>query len=311
MNDPTISMTGLVRDFGSKHAVDGVSLKLDAGQILALAGPNGAGKTTLLKLLAGLIAPTRGSAEILGEYCFPSSPKIVGRIGCILDGLEPPRRCRIRDVFRLKSAAVREFDSLKAESLCRDRGIGMHQRWHSLSKGQKHWVLAVAVLSGNADVLLLDEPADGLDPSARQQLYGLLRDDANERGTSVIVASHILANLEQVADEVAVIDSGQIKLHAELEELRDEVREIEINGDAIPLDDLPAGATLLGTRSSDPVHIGWIRFADPSDAARSLPGEIRRRSVGLERVYLAITDHAWQPEQSHVEEPADVPVKHS
>ncbi len=308
MTNPKISITDLVRDFGTKRAVDSVSLNLSAGEILALAGPNGAGKTTLLKLLSGLIAPTSGSAEILGDACFPMSSVNVGRIGCILEGLEPPRRVKVRDVFRLKNAAVGDLDFLKAESLCRDRGIGMQQRWHTLSKGQKRWVSAAAVLTCHADVLLLDEPADGLDPSARQQLYGLLRDEANERGVSVIVASHILADIEQVADAVAVIDSGQIKLHAGLEELRDEVREVEINADAIPLDDLPPGGTVLGTRSSSSgsVLVGWIRFADPSDATRTLPGEIRRRSVGLDRIYLAITDHAWQPDSSDAEEPADV-----
>lgn len=306
MSEFSIRTENLMREFGSRIALDGVSLSVPSGQILALAGPNGAGKTTLLKIFAGLIQPTGGTATLCGESCFPTPSNLARQFRCVLDPFEPPGNETIHRMIELSAGASPSFDSNRAIQLCRERGIEPRRRWAALSKGQKRWVLAVLALVARPKVLLLDEPADGLDPSARQALYDMLREDANQHGTTMVIASHVLADIERIADEVAIMDRGKLKLHACLEDLRDEVREIEVNGDAFPVDSLPAGAVLLGSRSIDPVTIGWVRFADRSDTARLVPGEIRRRSVPLEPMYLAITDHAWQPDPSGSEEPAHV-----
>lgn len=300
MSESIINVENLSRDFGGKWALKDVSFQLNAGQIMAIVGPNGAGKTTLLKLLRGLIRPSSGTARVLEAGCFPPSNKTASRIGCVLNSMEPPRCTRIRELLALNSAASNRFEAERAALLCREREINLQSYWHRLSKGQKQWVLAAMAISRRPDVLLLDEPADGLDPSARIQLYDLLRTSANDHGTAVVIASHILTDLERVADEVAVFNQGQIKLHAELDDLRDEIREIHISGDTFPTDILPAGATLLGFRVSEPVTIGWVRFAHRSDATKVFPGEINRRSANLQTIYLAMTDHAWQP-------PADQP----
>ena len=296
MSPSPIRTSELHRDFGGRTALDGVSINVESGQVLALAGPNGAGKTTLLKILAGLIQPSSGSATLFDQPSFPPSSTLVSQIRCVLDPLQPPGGARVREVIDLSASASPQFDTARAITLCNEREIETHRRWKQLSKGQKRWVMAVLAIVSKPSVLLLDEPADGLDPSARQQLYGLLRGEANTHGTAVIIASHVLGDIERIADEIAILDRGSIRLHAGLDDLREQIREVEINGDAFPIDSLPADAKLLGSRTVEPVTIGWVRFADPSDTARLLPGEIRRRSVPLEPVYLAITDHAWRPD---------------
>lgn len=289
MNDIAVRTKGISRVFGRVRAVDQLSLSVDRGQILAIAGPNGAGKTTLLKLLTGLIAPTRGEAVVLGEPCFPPAEATAARIACVLDTVEPPRSAPIRHLLRLRAGAVDQFDWQRATALLQQRQLPLGKPWRALSKGQKRWVLAVLALVGGAELLILDEPADGLDPSARRQLYGLIREDVNQRGTTVVLASHILADVERVADEILIIDQGSTLLDASLEDLREQVREVELSKPISP-DAIPDGVELISQQPSGGSTLAWIRVREPSLAGELLPGELRRRTVGLERLYLALVE---------------------
>ncbi len=290
MSSTAISTRGITRDFGCLRAVNEVSLSVQRGQILALAGPNGAGKTTLLKLLLGLIAPTQGDAEVLGNPCFPPTEAHAGRIACVLDGVEPPRGTQIRHLLKLRAGSVKQFDWSRATALLERRNLTIGKPWRTLSKGQKRWVQAVLALVGGAELLMLDEPADGLDPSARQQLHSLIREDVNERGTTVVLASHILADVERIADEIAIIDKGGVLLHASLENLREQVREVEL-AESISPDEIPEGVELISQQTSDDSTLAWLRYADGTTADTPLPGELRRHTVGLERLYLALIEH--------------------
>lgn len=289
---PTVEITNLVRDFGKIRAIDNVTLQVADGQVLALIGPNGAGKTTLLRLLCGFLAPTAGESLILGQTTFPHSPVLAGRIGCVIDGIEPPAGSDIGQIINLKASACIAFDRNKAKQLCESHRIGMKQTWRTLSKGQKRWVLAVCCLCAGADVLLLDEPADGLDPSSRSELYGLLREAANEQGTTIIVASHILSDLEHIADDVAVMQCGQIVLRGNLEDLRDRVREVEFVAET--LFSIPADVTVIGHDIEN--RVMWLAYDNVLDVNKPLQGELQRRTVNLERLYFAITKHHQKPE---------------
>ena len=290
--NPTVEIIKLSRDFGKRRAVDQVSLQVDDGQVLALLGPNGAGKTTLLRMLAGFISPTDGDARILGKTTFPPSPVLAGRIGCVIDGMEPPGGSKVGQIIKLKASTCIAFDSVKAKRLCESHRIGLKQCWRALSKGQKRWVLAVCCLCAGADVLLLDEPADGLDTSARSELYGMLREEANEQGTTIIVASHILSDLEKIADDVAIMQCGQVVLRGNLEELRERVREIEFSAEASI--SVPPDATVIGRDNEN--RVIWLAYDHVIDTEIPLPGETQRRTVNLESLYLAITQHHEKPE---------------
>lgn len=291
MTPDAVRIESLCRDFGRLRALDGVSLKIPQGEIVALVGPNGAGKTTLLKLLAGLLQPTSGEARLWDIPTFPPARAALGRLACLLDGCEPPRPVRIRDLVSLKAGAVSEFDRSLANSLFEKRGLGPKRRWHTLSKGQKRWVLAVLAIASHADLLLLDEPADGLDPAARRDLYGLLRGVVDERQTTVLLASHILADVERVADRVVFVDRGQVRLDESLETLREEVREVELDTRIGSADHLPHAAELLGCRETPGGTLVWLRYRDVGRIDEPLAGEIHRRSVGLEDLYLAVMEN--------------------
>lgn len=290
MSEFAVQTKRLCRNFGTFHAVDRVSLSLRSGQILALVGPNGAGKTTLLKLLLGLIAPSGGEADVLGEPCFPASPPTAPRIAGLLDTHEPPRGARVRDLLKLKSGVSGEFDVQRAVELIQQRGLSLDKTWHTLSKGQGRWVLSAIALASSPELLVMDEPVDGLDPAARRQLYGLIREEVNRWDTTALVTSHILSDVERVADEVAIIDRGRLLLHVPLEELREQVREVEVSKEFSP-DKLPKEIELLGQKTLGETTLVWVRHHNGTPDESPLPGELRRRTASLEQVYLALTEH--------------------
>ena len=192
----------------------------------------------------------------------------------------------------LKSCVSHRFDWKLATSLCEQHKISTASRWRTLSKGQRRWTLLVAALASGADLLLLDEPADGLDVATRRELYGLLREQANERGVTSIIASHIIADVERIADDVVILANGRVRLHSPLEQLRDEVFEVELpletdNSAITPL------AEIISSRKRDDVLIAVIRFRSLYLAEQEFPDEISRRRVSLEDLYLAYT----QPQQ--------------
>jgi ABC-2 type transport system ATP-binding protein len=290
MNDFAVRIAALSRYFGSVRALDDVYLALDPGRILALVGPNGAGKTTLLRVLLGLIAPSRGDAVVLGKPCFPPAASTASRIAAVLDACEPPPRVRIHDLLRLKRGAADGFDLEQATRLLEQHRLDLQSPWRTLSKGQRRWVLAALALASNADLLVMDEPADGLDPSARRRLYGLIREEVNRWDTTVVITSHILTDVERVADEVAVIVRGSVLLHAPIEELREQIREVELRDKLTP-PDFPPGVELLGQKKTGDTQLAWIRCQGGMADEATLPGELRRRPVNLEQAYLALTEH--------------------
>jgi ABC-2 type transport system ATP-binding protein len=139
---------------------------------------------------------------------------------------------------------------------------------------------------------LLDEPAEGLDPSARQHLYDELRDQINESNASAIVATHIISDIERIADDVAIIHQGKLLIHASLEDLREQLREVELGPDE-PLPDLGERYEILGRKETAGVTIAWVRSAPDQANALSnlLPDHTQVRAVGLESFYLAMTEH--------------------
>jgi len=282
-----LEISELARDFGGRVVLDDVSLTVNAGEILALLGPNGVGKSTLLKLTAGLLKPSRGDARIWRRSCWLGSIDL-HRVACVLDGATPPSRVRVREILDLKACVHPRFDRSLAQSLCEQHQIGLTSRWHTLSKGQKRWVLLVAALASEVELMLLDEPADGLDVATRRELYGLLRQQANDRGLTVVVASHIIADVERVADDIAILVQGRLRLHSPLEQLRDEACAIELH-DESSLEALSTVAEVISSRRFDEHVLAVIRFRSPYLAEQELTGEIRRQPVSLEDLYLAYT----------------------
>ncbi len=292
MSDDAVQTVELRRDFGAVRALDGLDLKIAQGSILLLLGSNGAGKTTLLRILMGLIQPTAGAASVLGSPAWPPPADVAGTLGYVGDRCEPPRWATLALLEDLQAGASASFDRAHFRELCRRRELSPSRPYGSLSKGQRRWILVSLALACRPRLILLDEPADGLDPSARRMLYDALRDHVNQHEATAIVTTHVIADVERIGDEVAILDRGRLLLHAPLEDLRDYVRQVEIaGGETLPY--LGDGVTIVGERQQGATAIFWITQNGLGDEelSRRLGPRAAVRHVGLEELYLAMTEH--------------------
>jgi ABC-2 type transport system ATP-binding protein len=212
MSDNGVVATGLKRSFGDVHAVRGIDLTARPGEVTALVGPNGAGKTTLLLVLATLLVPDAGTVRIAGFDPITQAAEVRARMGWSPDvfGLYDNLTCReyllfVAAAMRLPKAAgaTRATELLELAHLSDKAGEPVH----ALSRGQKQRLGLMRALVHDPQVLLLDEPASGLDPRSRVDLRELLRTLAGQ-GKTLLVSSHLLGDLEEFADRVVFVDRG-------------------------------------------------------------------------------------------------------
>ncbi|ADB50134.1 ABC transporter ATP-binding protein [Conexibacter woesei] len=213
-----IEVVGLSKRFGDKLAVDDLSFSVDFGRIVGFLGPNGAGKTTTLRALLGLINATDGTATIEGR-AFTSLPEPAATVGAVLDGgmFHPGRsgRNHLRTLARASGVGDARVDELlELVQLKQDGG----RRTKGYSLGMRQRLGLAAALLGDPRVLVLDEPANGLDPQGIRWLRDFLRSLAAE-GRAVLVSSHVLAEVAQTADDVVVIHRGRSIMQAPLDQL--------------------------------------------------------------------------------------------
>ncbi len=213
-----IEIRGLVKRFGPVTAVDGVSFDVLPGRVTGFLGPNGAGKTTTLRMLAGLVTPDAGTATISGHrYAALASP---GRqAGVVLEaaGFHPARTGR--DHLRVYCTAC-GYPLRRADEVLEICGLAVagRRKVRGYSLGMRQRLALAAALLGDPAALILDEPANGLDPAGIAWLRGLLRDYARS-GRTVLYSSHVLPEVEQLADQVVIMHRGRLVRHGTLAEL--------------------------------------------------------------------------------------------
>lgn len=292
MKEMVIETRDLCRDYGRFRALDKASLAIEKDRIVALLGPNGAGKTTLLHLVMGLLEPTCGRAKVLGADSRRMSKEIVSQIGYMGDSDEPFGWVTAKKLIAMQKESSARFDIEFIKKFLSERELPLNKMFGSMSKGQKKWVRAGLVLASQPKVLILDEPAEGLDPSARYELYDCLREYITESGATAIVATHIIGDIERIADDVAVIHRGKIITFAGLEDLRDEVSEIHLSENQLP-SVLSDSFELIGKKEVASGSLFWVRSKKKGhEELKSLLGEQSHvRRVDLQTFYLAITEN--------------------
>jgi ABC-2 type transport system ATP-binding protein len=204
-----IEIRSLAKQFGSARVIDGLSFAVRAGSVTGFLGPNGAGKTTTLRMLLGLVRPTGGQATIWGKP-YRDLGERRRRVGAVLEvsGFHPG--CTVTDHLRIRCAATGAGRS-RIDAVLAETGMGAlaGRRAGNLSLGERQRLGLAGALLGEPEVLILDEPANGLDPAGVLWLRGFLRRLGAE-GRTVLVSSHILAEVSQFADHAVVIDRGRL-----------------------------------------------------------------------------------------------------
>jgi ABC-2 type transport system ATP-binding protein len=225
---PSIAVDALTKDFGALRAVDDVSFEIAPGRVVGLLGANGSGKTTMLRMLLGLVTPTSGRASIDGRpYAELADPGL--RVGAVLEANASDGRRTARNHLRVLGVEG-GFDPARVEEVLDLVGLreaaDRHAGDFSLGMGQR--LSLAGALLGDPPVLILDEPTNGLDPAGIRWLRDLLRGFAGE-GRTVLLSSHVLAEVAQTADEVLILDRGRLRAHrqmADIDSLEDDFLEL-------------------------------------------------------------------------------------
>ncbi|AJE39188.1 ABC transporter ATP-binding protein [Streptomyces nodosus] len=261
---------------GAKAVLQGVRVEVPAGRVCALIGPNGAGKSTFLEAAAGLLRPHRGTIRLLGED--PGSHAGRARMAFVAQDKPLYGRLTVAETLAMGRDLNPGWRPELAERMLDER-IPRNVRVGSLSGGQRTRVALALALGKAADVLLLDEPLADLDPLSRHHVTAVLMADAAERGTSILMSSHVLAELEGVADEVLVLDGGLVRMSG-------------------PVDDVLADHRLLTGPAPEPAP-GKRGVAD-------VPGLVEARTRGRQATLLVRGDGTapggpWQSEEPSLE----------
>lgn len=215
-----ISVSGLSRRFGSKIALDGVSLELSRGAVYGLVGANGAGKTTLIRHLLGLLRAETGAVRVLGLDPVQEPVAVLSRIGYLSEENDLPGWMTVDELLRYTRAFYPTWDDAYAAELQESFALDPGTRIRNLSKGEKARAGLLVALAHRPELLILDEPSSGLDPIARRDILGaVLRTIAHE-GRTVLFSSHLLDEVEEVADHVTMISRGRIVLSGPLDDIK-------------------------------------------------------------------------------------------
>lgn len=250
-----LNLNNVTKTFGSFKALDNLSLSVPKGAVYGLVGPNGAGKSTVIRHLTGIYRPDSGTVTIDGQPV-ADDPNQKERIGYISDDVFYFPTATMEDMHRFYQNVYSRFDEDLYQKL---KGVfplptGSIRRF---SKGMQKQAAFHLTLSARPDVLILDEPVDGLDPVMRRQVMSLVLSDVAERGTTVLISSHNLRELEDVCDHVGILNHGKMLLEKSLADMQGGTVKLQIVGDA------PAGFPVLHESRSGRLSTFILRGSYP------------------------------------------------
>ena len=222
-----IEVRDVVKKFDGFAALDGASLSVPTGSVYGLVGPNGAGKSTIIRHLTGIYRQDSGTVAIGGESVWENAA-LKSRIAAIPDDWYYFNQASVRDMMRFYKGFYPNFSMERYEKLKEVFHIDEKKTIRRLSKGMQKQVAFWLALSCMPDYLILDEPVDGLDPVMRRQVWSLMMGDVSERGTTVLVSSHNLRELEDVCDHVGIMDHGKVLLERSLAQLQDNMVKLQV-----------------------------------------------------------------------------------
>ena len=282
--DYVIETTGLTRYFGKKKAVDSLSMRVPRGSVFAFLGRNGSGKTTTIRMILGLLQPTRGSALVLGDDSRSLQPATRGRIGYMSESHSVHEWMTVAQAGYYQSQFYPKWNNRIFAAIIGHFGLSHDARARSLSRGERAGLSLALTLAPEPELLILDDPAIGLDPVARRSLLESMIQVTRASGRTILFSSHLLDDVERVADHVAVLDRSVLRVMAPIEEVSRNTTRFVLNFTSSP-PVLPAIPGLLSARNFDrSLHVIVVR---PTDAARRQLHALGATSIEEEPVGFA------------------------
>ena len=281
---------GLGKQYGKRWALHDCSLAIPEGKVVGLVGPNGAGKTTLLQLAAGLLTPTAGTIEVLGGHP-GSGPEQLGRVGFVAQDTPAYSRMSVSQHLRMGALLNSHWDDELAFRRIEALDIDPRQRAGSLSGGQRAQLALTLAIAKRPEVLLLDEPVASLDPLARREFLQVLMEVVAEHGVSVVLSSHLVADLERVCDYLVVLVASHVQVADDVAELL--ATHHRISGPRRDSRSLPADQHVIEESHTDRQTTLLIRTEQPI-----LDPAWTTRPVTLEDIVLAYMGQARDQERA-------------
>lgn len=288
-SDAVVAVADLSRRFGSKAALQNVSLYVPKGGVFGLVGENGAGKTTLIKHILGLLKAESGSVRVFGLDPTADPVSVLGRIGYLSEQPDLPGWMRVEELMRYTRAFYPHWDAAYAEQLRTQFGLNPEQRIHTLSKGQAAKAGLLVAQAHRPDLLLLDEPSSGLDPLVRRDILEAVIRTVADEGRTVLFSSHLLEEIERVSDHVAMIHRGRVAFCGALENIKSQHRRFVLHfPTALEKPPIIAGAiSVSGTGKEWTVMCNGARAELPAIAARLSARIVDERAPSFNEIFVA------------------------
>jgi ABC-2 type transport system ATP-binding protein len=293
---PAVRCDALGKRYGSRWALRDCTLEIPAGSVTALVGPNGAGKTTLLQLAVGLTKPSAGEVSVLGHSPRRDAAAVLPRLGFVAQEHPLYKGFSVAEMLELGRKLNPSWDAAFARARVEALGLPLDQRAGKLSGGQQAQIALTLALAKRPDLLLLDEPVASLDPLARREFMQSVMEAVAESGMTVILSSHIVADLERVCDYLVLLCDGRVQLAGDVDALVAEHR--LLSGPRVAPESLVRGDTVIEERHTERQSTILVRgsapVVDPRYDVTTLGLEdlvlayLRRRRTAASRSFRAL-----------------------
>jgi ABC-2 type transport system ATP-binding protein len=282
----SLSAVGLGRRYGKRWALRDCTIEIPTGRVVALVGPNGAGKTTLLHLASGLLEPTEGAVTVLGGDPARDAA-LLARVGLVAQDMPLYDTFSVRDMLRAGRALNRRWHEEEARERFDELSIPLEQKVGTLSGGQRAQVALAMALAKRPELLLLDEPLASLDPLARRELMQTLMRTAADGDITIVLSSHLIADLERVCDHLVLVSGGRVQIADSIDSLLATHRVVS---GPVPTGPVAGVGAVIDHQSNGPQATMTVRTDGPIHDPRWVV-----ETIGLEELVLAYLSRSSTP----------------
>ena len=241
---------------GRDFAIRDLSMRVPTGAIYGFLGPNGSGKTSTIRLLLGMMEPDAGTIEVLGHSVPSHAPRALARIGYVPERLHLYGRLTVEESIRYHGTFFEGFDHAEAERLRRRFSLREGQKVSALSKGEAGKLMMLLALAQRPDLLVLDEPTDGLDPVIRRDVLTALVEFVESAKSTVLISSHLVHEQERICDWVGVMDGGRLVAELPIQEFRSGIKRLRVHAAPVAAEATPFG--VLSRTANGHGHEAWV-----------------------------------------------------
>jgi ABC-2 type transport system ATP-binding protein len=291
MNATPIQLEHVSRAFDGTAVIKDLSIAVPSGSIYGFLGRNGSGKTTTLRMLAGLIRPDTGVARISGQDPFDFGAEARQQLGYMSEKAAASPFAKVRTVLNLGRDLYPRWDSSLASSLVTKYGISPKKRLSALSQGGQRLLAFIMAVAPRPNVLLLDEPAANLDVVARREILDEILTLIRDFGCTVLFSTHILSDVERVADQVGILANGSLRVSEPLDSLKESIQQVRFFGfpSNLPAEEVPGSFRTTRTRNELTVTMRVTETTNPASLAERWSCQQETRPLNLEDIFVELS----------------------